>query len=204
MTMKHYLPLVLFTIALLTCIPVNAQGLRWEKGIGLSGGVGIDEASRFSFGINALGGLRFNNYLSVGIGAGYSWFNALAIKTDAVEATPEASVYQGTGRASVFGRGKVNFTKTSVSPFFSATLGGSFAFEKQYPNRISGFFYEPAVGCDFSLASGNRISVLIGYLRHAIQYEHIMIVGGAAGTEILSGIKKDYADILALHVEFYF
>lgn len=202
--MKHYLPFVLITIALLTCLPVKAQSLRWEKGVGLSGGAGLDEASQISFGINALGGLRFNDYLSVGIGAGYAWYNALAVKTDAVGAAPEASVYQGTGRASVFGRGKVNFTKTTVSPFVSATLGGSLAFEKQYPKRISGFFYEPAVGCDFSLSSGNRISVLIGYLRHAIQYEHNMIVGGTDGTEMLSGIKKDYADILALHIEFYF
>jgi hypothetical protein len=63
--MKKILFIVCLTVL---CGTTLAQNKGFEKAIEVNGGIGLDDYTNYSFGVNFVGGYRFNDTFFVGAG----------------------------------------------------------------------------------------------------------------------------------------
>lgn len=143
----------------------------FQVSIEANGGVGLDKYQKFSFGVSAVAGYKFVDMITVGAGVGYEYLDGLYFVDMAGKNSMDArSLLQ------VFGRVKVNLTKTKISPFLGCDLGTTFNLGNFPIKMANGFFFEPGIGCDFKLSTGQGIYFLLGYNNQSYEYKSFINV----------------------------
>ena len=159
--MKKRLILVFWAIYMIGTTGLYAQKCGYRFGAEIYGGIGVNEYSKSSAGVSVINGYQANPYLFVGIGLGYSYYNALisdiAVVTDGI--TNHEVYYESGHHPKAFFREKVNFLDGPVSPFTILDIGCPFHYNKKF---FWGFYFEPAVGCDFRVGRAHSVSVMLG------------------------------------------
>ena len=69
--------LLLCAIIAMASISAFAQTRGFEKSVEATGGIGLDKYQKFTFGVNFVGGYRFNDVFFLGAGAGYEYLDGL-------------------------------------------------------------------------------------------------------------------------------
>lgn len=156
--------ITLLTALLVGCSLYAQNG--FQASIEVEGGKGLDKIQNFSFGAKIVAGYKFIDLITIGAGVGYEYLDGLYyVDMEGKSSTDARSVLQ------VLGRIKVNLTKTKISPYIGCDLGRSFSLGNHPIKMANGFFYEPGVGCDFRLKSGQGIYFFLGYNSQKYAYE---------------------------------
>ena len=188
-------------VMLLLLFPMFSRAqMVFEKGFEISGGAGLDGKTRYAAGASFVGALRFNPFLSIGAGLGYQHALALTSK-ETVVGSGLNNKYEHADRLKLFGRVKGNFTRNRISPFAAVDAGAAVKLSKSSLNPVSGFFAEPALGCDFGLQGRQTLAVFVGY---QLQNTHYLASLTSEGKVMDVVDKQDSAGILTLHLGFYF
>lgn len=188
-------------VMLLLLFPVFSRAqIVFEKGFEISGGAGLDGKTRYAAGASFVGALRFNPFLSIGAGVSYQHALALTSK-ETVVGSGLNNKYEHADRLKLFGRVKGNFTRNRISPFAAVDAGAAVKLSKSSLNPVSGFFAEPALGCDFGLQGRQKLAVFVGY---QLQNTHYLASLTSEGKVMDVVDKQDLAGILTLHLGFYF
>lgn len=194
---------ILLIVGLLCiCNVVYAQQKGFEKSIEANANVGLDDCVKYSFGLNIVGGYRLNS-LYIGAGVGYSYINGLYYSSYEYIGQGESYNYDSfdvRNNLNAFVRGKLNFTKTKISPFLQVDLGGTFALSSNEIKMANGLFYEPAFGCDFNIKDNQSIYILLGYKGVQYQYKAFDTTYGSSGVEL----RKTMAGAFCVHTGFKF
>lgn len=154
------------------CSIAFAQDKGYEKSIEFNAGIGLDNTSKYSFGLTMINGYRFNDYLFLGAGLGYEYFQALYYTSHRYNESYKSYVPKSLIKLGL--RAKVNLSKGNVSPFFSFDFGGALQVgSNSKHSSATGIYYEPAFGIDFKFnGSKNGFYVMLGYHSQSNKYEY--------------------------------
>ena len=92
---------LLVALIMATVSVANAKSKGYEKSIELNGGVGLDNYSKYSFGISMINGYRFSDYFYLGAGLGYKNINSLYYTSTNYVGNRYTGYYEKIGRAHV-------------------------------------------------------------------------------------------------------
>ncbi len=188
---------------LLLCGTVSAQKNRFATSIEANGSVGLDDYTKYSFGVNFVGGYQIGKTFFIGAGVGYSYFEGLYYSSteDGYFDTLEFyDSYDARSNVQVFARAKFNLTKSKVSPFLLVDIGGTFGLTSNEIKMANGLMYEPAIGLDIDINDKQAIYVMIGYKGSQYQYKDFDLRYGNTGEELC----KETAGAFCLHFGFKF
>lgn len=194
---------VLFACALFLCGIANAQSNKFEKNIEANIGIGLDNCTNYSLGLNFIGGYRASNHFFIGAGIGYAYLDGLYYSSYEYLGKGDSdnySSYDGRSNMQLFARAKVNLTKTNVSPFLSLDLGGTFGLTSNSIKMANGFIYEPAFGCDFKFKDKGGMYIMIGYKGMQYSYRAFNLTYGDTSDET----RKKMAGMFNIHIGFKF
>lgn len=166
------------------CSIAFAQDKGYEKSIEFNAGIGLDGFSKYSFGLTMINGYRFNDYLFLGAGLGYEYFQALYMQVYEYQHQSSKS-YDPKSLIKLGLRAKANLSKGKVSPFFSFDFGGALQVgsNSKY-SSATGIFYEPAFGVDFKFdGTKNGLYVMLGYHSQSNKYEYFNLSDLEQSTE---------------------
>lgn len=196
--------LILCAIISMASITAFAQTKGFEKSVEATGGIGLDKYQKFTFGVNFVGGYRFNDYFFIGAGAGYEYLDGLYY-TSYEYHSGAGNSYHGTSEdvrnnIKVFGRLKANLTNTQVSPFFAVDLGANIGLSSNEIKMANGFYFEPGFGCDFAISPKQAIYLMLAYNGIGYDYEAFDTTLGSAGHEMRHALAGKFA----IHLGFRF
>lgn len=178
------------------CALSYAQRSGYEKSVEAKGAIGLDDRTDYAFGVSMVNGYRFNGYLFLGVGVGYEYLKGLYYHSYG----GSSSTYDSKSTQNIiqlYARVKANFTNASISPFASLDLGSSFNFDSTDEIKMAkGFFFEPAIGCDFKISNKQTFYFALGYNQQQYEYEHFTISSYNSGHEI----QKKPAGSFNIHV----
>ena len=182
---------ILFVLlALMMSVSMYAQN-GFNGSVEINGGVGLDKYTNFSFGAAGVAGYKFADLFFVGAGVGIEYIDGLYFVDMAGENSIDA-------RFSIqpFGRVKANFTKSAISPYALVDVGATIN-TGDFPIKMAtGLFFEPGIGCDFRLNSGQGVYFHIGY--NSQNYEYKSFIG------VTEELRKVKAGEFKVHVGFRF
>lgn len=188
--------IVLGFVLLTVCITSSAQSSGYEKAIEVKGAIGLDDRTDYAFGASMINGYRFNDYLFLGAGVGYEYLNGLYYhnyggKSSSYDSKSTQNIIQ------LYVRVKANFTNAKISPFASLDLGNSFNLDSTDEIKMAkGFFFEPAIGCDFKLNDKQTFYISLGYSQQQYEYEFISTAYAVSGHET----EKKPAGMFNIHI----
>lgn len=172
---------ILLTFVALFCIISSTYAQHYEKSIEIYGGPGLNKFSKYSFGIEMINGVCFNNYFSLGIGIGFRSTKALYYNTyesHYVYGVLISKTYESFDTKyliPVHARIKANLSSAKVSPFLMFDAGYTFDVGKNKNKNTEGLFYEPAFGIDINMNNGNSLYLVAGYNAQNAHYNHYSI-----------------------------
>ena len=147
---------------LVMALSLNAQSKGYEKSIEVFGGPGLNKLTKYQIGISMVNGYRINDYFYAGVGAGFRFQESRYMysfgpgdKFDYDSREPRYII-------PLYARVKANLTKTSISPFFIADIGGNIDVGMVEYKTIQGFFFEPQFGVDIDLTDPISLYLAIG------------------------------------------
>lgn len=146
---------------LISAFVANAQTAGYEKSVEIFGGPGFNSSSKYQLGISMVNGYRMNEHLYLGAGVGFRLQEALYYKTylfDSKGTDSRISRYI----IPLYARVKANLTKSSVSPYLCADLGGNIDVGQVKKKNVQGFFFEPQFGVDIDLDELTSLYLAIG------------------------------------------
>lgn len=184
---------------LFTCSLALAQSKGYEKSIEMNAGIALDNNSKYSFGLTMINGYRFNDYLFVGAGVGYEYFQALYMSTYEYNRSSFKS-YDPKSLIKIGVRAKANLSKGKVSPFLSFDFGGALQVgsNSKY-SSATGIYYEPAFGVDFKFnESKNGLYVMLGYHSQSNKYEYFDL------SDIKQSTEHESAGLFDIKIGFRF
>lgn len=192
-------------IACLTvlCGTTLAQNKGFEKAIEVNGGIGLDDYTNYSFGVNFVGGYRFNETFFVGAGLGYSYLDGLYYSHYEYLGLGNSinyDSYDARSNVQVLARAKVNLTKSKVSPFILVDLGGTFGLTSNDIKMANGLIYEPAFGVDINISNEQSVYIMLGYKGMQYQHKAFNTTYGDAGVELRKGTTGNFC----VHIGFKF
>lgn len=195
--------ILLIVVSLCVCELVYAQQKGFETSLEANVGIGLDDYTKYTFGVNVIGGYRFNDFISLSAGIGYTYLNGLYYSNYEYLGKGDSyrhKSYDVRSNLNVFARAKINMTKTKVSPFILVDLGGTFGLASSSVKMANGFMYEPALGCDFKLKEKHKVYVMLGYKGMKYEYSAFDTTFGSAGEDI----RKTTANSFCIHLGFTF
>ncbi len=185
------------------CMNSVMQASGYEKAIEINGGVGLNKFSKYSFGIEMINGYRFNDYFSIGFGAGFRYTNALYYHSYQYSNHQSSTYdsYDGKYLIPLHVRAKANLSPAKVSPFLM--LDGGYTFDVgQNPNKnTEGLFFEPAFGVDIKLDDKTTMCFGVGVNFQNAHYKYYSI-GGYSGSYDLE--ETGLASTLNIRIGFKF
>ncbi|MFI3324105.1 MAG: outer membrane beta-barrel protein [Rikenellaceae bacterium] len=167
MRTKLFFTVVLIIMAISTSY---AQSVGYEKSIEINGGVGLDNNSKYGFGISMVNGYRFSDYFYLGAGVGYKSQNSLyftsTINYNYYESFDSRNLVQ------FYARAKANLSNAKIAPFLQLDLGSSIDINSNKEAGTSnGLVVEPAFGVDFKTNDPKTaIYFSIGYNIQSMSY----------------------------------
>ena len=175
----------------------------YEKAIEINGGIGLNEFSKYSFGIEMINGYRFNDYFSIGFGAGFRYTNALYFQSYQYSnhQSSTSDSYDGKYLIPLHARVKANLSSAKVSPFLM--LDGGYTIDVgQNPNKnTEGLFFEPVIGVDVIMDEKSSMYFGVGVNFQNAHYKYFSI-GGYSGS--YDKVKAGMASTLNLRIGFVF
>lgn len=187
--------LVALTIA--TVSVANAQNKGYEKSIELNGSVGLDNYSKYGFGLSMINGYRFSDYLYLGAGIGYKSMNSLYYTSanyvgDRYVGYHES--FDSRNLIQLYARVKANLSKGKISPFLQFDIGWSLDLNSNKDaGTAGGLILEPALGVDFKTKDPKMaIYMSVGYNMQGMSYREWdldpSVVGTSAGDVMKNGL----------------
>ena len=143
-------------------LSLNAQSKGYEKSIEVFGGPGLNSLTKYQIGISMINGYRINDYFYAGVGTGFRFQESRYMYSFGPGDEFDNDSRQQRYIIPLYARIKANLTKTSVSPFFIADIGGNIDVGKVKYKTIQGFFFEPQFGVDFDLTDPISLYIAIG------------------------------------------
>ena len=147
---------------LFMALSLNAQSKGYEKSIEVFGGPGLNSLTKYQIGISMINGYRINDYFYAGVGTGFRFQESRYMYSFGPGDEFDNDSRQQRYIIPLYARIKANLTKTSVSPFFIADIGGNIDVGKVKYKTIQGFFFEPQFGVDFDLTDPISLYIAIG------------------------------------------
>lgn len=196
---KTFLPLFIT----LFCINTSIYAGGYEKAIEINGGIGLNKFSKYSFGIEMINGFRFNEYFSLGFGAGFRYTNALYYHSYQYSNHHSSThdSYDGKYLIPLHARLKANLSSAKASPFLMLDGGYTIDVGKNPNKNTEGLFFEPGFGVDIKLDDKNSIYFGIGVNFQNAHYNNFSI-GGYSGS--YDSVEKGMASTLNLRIGFVF
>ena len=159
---KHY-----FLIAVIAalCVLSNEEVFAQKDScfLEISGGVGLETSSNFSFGAAFIGGFNVTNKMFLGAIVGYEYFDSLYMSTKYNVKEDYGYVYQPKNLLQFGLRVKRKFSTNLTSPFIGLDCG----MNKQISNTeyacADGFFIKPTIGLDIDLGGGLIMYMAVAY-----------------------------------------
>lgn len=183
---------IIAVVLMLCASGLNAQTKGYEKSIEVGGGVGLDKMTKYSISIAMLNGYRFNDYVFVGIGAGYKMIETLYYQSYQ-HSRGYSSTYNSFDTKNLiqlYGRIKANLTKSNVSPFLQFDLGTSFDVGSNPNKTAQGVMFEPAFGVDVKLNSSKaKLYFALGYNAQSSKYSFINTTLGDSYSENIKSLS---------------
>lgn len=108
------------------------------------------------FGLHAVYGRQFSNYLAVGVGGGFT----------------QMSVNGGIRTIPIYAEVRGNVLENPVTPIYSCALGYGFGLantDADIINAKGGFYFYPALGLRFDKQNGTAITIDFGYQFHNME-----------------------------------
>ena len=186
---------LLVALIMATVSVANAQSKGYEKSIELNGGVGLDNYSKYSFGISMINGYRFSDHFYLGAGVGYKNINSLYYTSTNYVGNRYTGYYESFDSRNLiqlYARAKANLSKGQISPFFQFDVGGSLDLNSNKDaGTASGVILEPAFGVDFKTKDPKTaIYVSVGYNMQGMSYRkwdlNPDVVGTSAGDVMIN------------------
>ena len=187
----------------LLCGTISAQENHFATSIEVNGSVGLDDNTKYSFGVNFIGGYQIGKTFFIGAGVGYTYFEGLYYtstedgyygKLDFYDS------YDARSNVQVFARAKLYLSKSKVSPFLLVDVGGTFGLTSNEIKMANGLMYEPAIGLDIDINAEQAIYVMIGYKSFQYQYKDFDLRYSNVGDKLC----KENAGAFCLHLGFKF
>lgn len=154
--------LLLILAVAFTAINLNAQDKGYEKSIEIYGGPGLNNLTKYQLGISMINGYRFNDFLYLGAGTGFRYQESRYMYSYGPGTSYDHDSREPRYIVPLYARVKANLTKTPVSPFFIADIGGNIDVGLVKYKTIKGFFFEPQFGIDMDLADPISMYFTIG------------------------------------------
>lgn len=194
--------LLQFVIFMFCTTSVSFAG-NYEKSIEINGGTGLDKFSKYSFGIEMINGYRFNNYFSIGFGAGFRYTKALYYSTYEHLSYQSSSYksFDGKYLIPLHARVKANLSSAKVSPFLMLDGGYTIDVGQNKNKNTEGIFIEPAFGVDIKLDEKNSMYLGVGVNFQNAHYEFFSI-GGYSGSYV--SVENGMASTLNFRIGFVF
>lgn len=187
---------LLFLIAFVLSFNLHAQSKGYEKSIEVFGGPGLNKLTKYQIGISMINGYRINDYFYAGVGAGFRFQESRYMysygpgdKFDHDSREPRYII-------PLYARVKANLTKTSVSPFFIADIGGNIDVGMVEYKTIQGFFFEPQFGVDIDLTDPISLYLALGANIAKAKYYSFDFYD----TNSIQGEYKGLASTLVFHI----
>lgn len=189
---NRYIVAVIFLFSLCS-VNVAGRTKGYEKGIEINAAVGLGKLQKYSFGIGTVHGYRFNQYFFLGGGASYEYLDGLYYQSYEYRGRilGSESYYSDNVENSIklFGRAKVNFTKTRVSPFIAIDCGYTFNLSSIEIRMAEGVFFHPAVGCNIKVGENQELYIMIGYNAQRYYYKYFSLTDLAYGDSGEKNVK---------------
>lgn len=173
--MKKFL--LVFALILTLSMTISAKG--FEPQVRITGDVGVDSYKNNSFGADFVAGYRFSDLFRLGAGLGISYVDLFYESAHYIGQHWYKEYKESAVSIPVFVDGKLNFTKTKISPYFNLNLGYAIYVPcSDYAKENTlGFFIQPSVGVDFNLGKG-AIFVQAGYKYQMRKCDHWVDTNG--------------------------
>lgn len=200
---------LLVALIMVTVSVANAQSKGYEKSIEINGGVGLDNYSKYSFGIAMINGYRFSDHFYLGAGVGYKYINSLYYTSTNYVGDRYTGYYESFDSRNliqIYARAKANLSKGQISPFFQFDVGGSLDLNSNKDaGTAGGVILEPAFGVDFKTKDPKTaIYVSVGYNMQGISYREWDLDTDVVGTSAGDVMKDGLAGQLTFRVGFRF
>lgn len=198
---KVYCFLLLFMTSIVVVGQNQVKG--YEKSVEIKGSVGLDDQTDYAFGVSMVNGYRFNNYLYLGAGVGYEYLKGLYYRSYQYIGHSLSTEYDSKDVRNIiqlYARVKANFTRAKISPFASVDLGNSFSLGSSSIKMANGFFFEPAIGCDFRLNEKQTFYCSLGYNHQRYEYDFFNLTYGSTEHKM----QKKPSGTLCVHLGLFF
>lgn len=194
---------ILSLFVTLFCLNTFIYAGGYEKAIEINGGIGLNKFSKYSLGIEMINGFRFNDYFSLGFGAGFRYTNALYYHSyqSSYHQSNTYDSYDGKYLIPLHARVKANLSSAKVSPFLMVDGGYTIDVGKNPNKNTEGLFFEPAFGVDIKLDDVNSIYIGVGVNLQNAHYQYFSI-GGYSGS--YDSVEKGMASTLNFRIGFAF
>lgn len=187
---------LLFLIAFVLSFNLHAQSKGYEKSIEVFGGPGLNKLTKYQIGISMINGYRINDYFYAGVGAGFRFQESRYMYSYGPGDKFGHDSREPRYIIPLYARVKANLTKTSVSPFFIADIGGNIDVGMVEYKTIQGFFFEPQFGVDIDLTDPISLYLALGANIAKAKYYSFDFYD----TNSIQGEYKGLASTLVFHI----
>lgn len=187
---------LLFLIAFVLSFNLHAQSKGYEKSIEVFGGPGLNEVTKYQIGISMINGYRINDYFYAGVAAGFRFQESRYMYSYGPDDKFDHDSREPRYIIPLYARVKANLTKTSVSPFFIADIGGNIDVGMVEYKTIQGFFFEPQFGVDIDLTDPISLYLALGANIAKAKYYSFDFYD----TNSIQGEYKGLASTLVFHI----
>lgn len=153
--------IILLLVFVLTTLSLFGQP-KYEKSIEIGYQIGQSDDYKNYYGIEMINGVRFNDFLSCGIGVGFGKGTFLNWKTKSYKETEYKLEDDTASFIPIFGRVKVNLTRKKISPFIVGNLGYVMDMGDKSVTNASGIYGEADFGVDIPVSEGSKLYVMVG------------------------------------------
>ena len=177
-------------------LSLNAQSKGYEKSIEVFGGPGLNSLTKYQIGISMINGYRINDYFYAGVGTGFRFQESRYMYSYGPDDKFDHDCREPRYIIPLYARVKANLTKTSVSPFFIADIGGNIDVGMVEYKTIQGFFFEPQFGVDIDLTDPISLYLALGANIAKAKYYSFDFYD----TNSIQGEYKGLASTLVFHI----
>jgi hypothetical protein len=145
--------------------------------------LGIDDNKTNTIGIDFIAGFKVTDLLVLGAGTGLGSSDMLYYKSynkgDSYDSRETVMILP------LYGHGKINFTKTGISPYLSLNAGYTLSLTSSYDHP--GLMVKPSFGVDFPLNNGGSFFAQVAYKYQHFNYTYFSITETDTSDTLESG-----------------
>lgn len=204
--MENKMKKILLTLLTTVICTGFASAQKYEKSVDINGGPGLDEFSKFSYGVTLNNGICFKDFLYVGVGFGMRQTDALLkreihqYKQDDELPVDTKETFWGNTVIPVFATVKLDWGRAKSGCLLRLDAGVNNNLEEMDYRSVSGLFVEPSVGYGLKIADNMKLELSVGYNLQKMsywQFANYEVVGVVLNQEVsgMAGTLNVHAGI---------